>query len=106
MKIPAICLAPEYLAEELLRLEGCSEVEYVALDQHTSLDLLMTNHIDISIYVPPSLLPDLDAAKPVVVLAGLHGGGYEQHTPRSERNWRPLAPLFSHCLLKESRWSR
>ena len=40
-------------------------------------------------YVPPSLLPDLDAAKPVVVLAGLHGGGYEQQTPRSDRNWRP-----------------
>ena len=40
-------------------------------------------------YVPPSLLPDLDAAKPVVVLAGLHGGCYEQHTPRSERSWRP-----------------
>ena len=61
----------------------------MALDQHTLPDLLVTNHVDISIYVPPSLLSDLDAAKPVVVLAGLHGGCYEQHTPRSERNWRP-----------------
>ena len=26
---PAICLAPQYLAEDLLRLEGFSEVEYV-----------------------------------------------------------------------------
>jgi len=26
---PAICFAPQYLAEELLRLEGFSEVEYV-----------------------------------------------------------------------------
>jgi NitT/TauT family transport system substrate-binding protein len=26
---PAICLAPQYLAEELLRLEGFSEVEYI-----------------------------------------------------------------------------
>jgi len=25
---PAICLAPQYLAEEFLRLEGFSEVEY------------------------------------------------------------------------------
>jgi hypothetical protein len=45
-------------------------------------------------YVPPSLLPDLDAAKPVVVLAGLHGGCYEQHTPRSERSWRPPGSLY------------
>ena len=28
VKNPAICLAPEYLAEELLRLEGFAEVEY------------------------------------------------------------------------------
>ena len=27
---PAICLAPQYLAEELLRLEGFSQVEYVS----------------------------------------------------------------------------
>ena len=29
--VPAICLAPQYLAEELLRLEGFSEVEYVEI---------------------------------------------------------------------------
>jgi hypothetical protein len=39
--------------------------------------------------VPPSLLSELAAANPVVILAGLHGGCYEQHTPRSERIWRP-----------------
>lgn len=74
MKIPAIWLAPEYLAEELLRLEGFSEVECVALDQHTSPDLLMTNHVDISIYMPPGLLLDRDVVKPVVILAGPHNG--------------------------------
>jgi NitT/TauT family transport system substrate-binding protein len=26
---PAICLSPQYLAEELLRLEGFSEIQYV-----------------------------------------------------------------------------
>jgi NitT/TauT family transport system substrate-binding protein len=29
VKNPGICLAPQYLAEELLRLEGFSQVEYV-----------------------------------------------------------------------------
>lgn len=28
---PAICLSPQYLAEELLRLEGFTEIEYVAV---------------------------------------------------------------------------
>src|SRR5262245_36803585 len=31
VKIPAICLAPEYVAEELLRGEGFSEVSYVEM---------------------------------------------------------------------------
>src|SRR5215510_12070960 len=90
VKIPAICLAPEYLAEELLRLEGFSEVEYVELEQNTSPDLLMTNRADISIYVPPSLLPDLNADKPVVVLAGLHGGCYELFAHEQVRTIRDL----------------
>jgi NitT/TauT family transport system substrate-binding protein len=34
VKIPAICLAPQYLAEELLRLEGFSEVEYVEMNAY------------------------------------------------------------------------
>jgi NitT/TauT family transport system substrate-binding protein len=29
MRIPAICLAPQYVAEELLRAEGFSDVHYV-----------------------------------------------------------------------------
>src|SRR5256885_10286819 len=38
----AICLAPEYLAEELLRLEGFSQVDYVAqLDNDPDPNLLV-----------------------------------------------------------------
>jgi hypothetical protein len=40
-------------------------------------------------YVPPGLLPDVDAAKSVVILAGLHGGGYEQHTPEEREDLAP-----------------
>src|SRR6266850_5836701 len=48
VKVPAICLAPEYLAEELLRLEGFSEVEYVTVEQTLDPDLLLQNRADIS----------------------------------------------------------
>jgi NitT/TauT family transport system substrate-binding protein len=90
VETPAICLAPEYLAEELLRLEGFSEIEYVALEQNTAPELLMANRADMSIYTPPSLLPDLDAGKPVVVLAGLHGGCYELFAHEQVRTIRDL----------------
>jgi NitT/TauT family transport system substrate-binding protein len=74
---PAICLTPEYIAEELLRLEGFSEVEYVTLTHSSTTDSLLENRADIDAFAPPNMLPYLDAGKPLVALAGLHGGCYE-----------------------------
>ncbi len=90
VKVPAICLAPEYLAEELLRLEGFSEVEYVSVEQTGDPDLLWTNRADISPHAPPHLLPSLDAGKPIVALAGLHGGCYELFANERVRAIRDL----------------
>src|SRR5262245_37755425 len=77
VKLPVICLSPECLAEELLRLEGFTEIEYVEIEQNSASDLLLADKADITATVPPTLLPDLDAGKPFVALAGLHGGCYE-----------------------------
>jgi NitT/TauT family transport system substrate-binding protein len=77
VKIPAICLAPQYLAEELLRLEGFTEVEYVELDRTGGDELLAAGGADVSVTTPPSLIPLIDAGKGLVALAGIHGGCYE-----------------------------
>ena len=77
VKVPAMCLAPQYLAEELLHLEGFSEVEYIPVEQSSDVELLLTNRADISAFGPSNFLPYLDAGKSVVALAGLHGGCYE-----------------------------
>jgi hypothetical protein len=45
---PAICLAPQYLAEELLRLEGFSEVEYVDIPTTKGVSLLEAGRADIT----------------------------------------------------------
>jgi len=91
VKIPAICLAPEYIAEEFLRLEGFSEVEYVEVDTQANLsDLLGENRADMTVSSPPSLLPDLDAGKQVVALAGIHGGCYELFANEHIRSVRDL----------------
>src|SRR5262245_61070859 len=45
---PAICLAPQYLAEELLRLEGFSEVEYVETPTAKTEGLLEAGRADIT----------------------------------------------------------
>jgi len=90
VRVPAICLAPEYLAEEFLRLEGFSEVEYVEVGQSAPQELLVTNKADITVLVPPAVLPDLDVGKPLVVLAGLHGGCYELFANERVRAIRDL----------------
>jgi NitT/TauT family transport system substrate-binding protein len=77
VKIPAICLAPEYIAEEMLRLEGFSKVEYVEMATVDPHEMLLADRADISVVSPPNLIPALDAGKPLVALAGLHGGCYE-----------------------------
>src|SRR5689334_16495649 len=60
VKIPAICLAPEYVAEDLLRAEGFSQVEYVTVDNVDSASMLHKNLADMTVEVPPGLLPNLD----------------------------------------------
>ena len=73
---PAVCLAPQYLAEDLLRMEGFTDVEYVAIARPGS-EVLAAAGADLSMYDVPSLLPVIDAGKPVVVVAGVHAGCYE-----------------------------
>ena len=77
VKVPAYCLAPEYLAEELLRLEGFSEIEYVTINRPAGPDMLVANRADIGAHTPAAAMADFDAGKPLVVLAGLHHGCYE-----------------------------
>jgi NitT/TauT family transport system substrate-binding protein len=75
-KIPGVCTAPEYIAEELLRLEGFSEVEYVPIGPIDT-DPLTENRADVSTASAPALFAEWDAAKCVIALAGIHGGCYE-----------------------------
>ena len=100
VRIPAICIAPEYLAEELLRLEGFTEVEYVEMDRSGAEEMLIANRADFASTAPPSVLPALDIGKAVVTLAGIHGGCYElfAHNPissiRELKNKRVAISVF------------
>jgi NitT/TauT family transport system substrate-binding protein len=74
---PAICTAPQYLAEELLHLEGFSEVEYVEMNVNTSTYLTDTDKADIAMDAAPALVAALATGGSSVALAGIHAGCYE-----------------------------
>ena len=90
-RIPSICRAPQYMTAELLRSEGFSDVKYIAW-QRTSeaTDAVATGAVDITMqYVGPSIL-QLDAGKPIVVLAGIQPGCFELFGTERIRSIRDL----------------
>jgi NitT/TauT family transport system substrate-binding protein len=72
-----ICLAPQYVAEEFLRQEGFRDVQYVDPGTEAGGLVLASGRVDITMYDVPSLIPVLDEAQPILVLAGVHAGCYE-----------------------------
>ncbi|MEO8005200.1 MAG: ABC transporter substrate-binding protein [Betaproteobacteria bacterium] len=74
---PAICLAPGYLAEDLLRAEGFDEVEYVDLTVNTTSPAVGSGRVDMWMDAAPSLVNLLASADSAVALGGIHSGCYE-----------------------------
>jgi NitT/TauT family transport system substrate-binding protein len=80
-KTPGICVAPQYVAEELLHAEGFSEVHYVATDPAKlttgASHLFAADALDISMTFVPPFIIQADAGTPIVLLGGVHVGCYE-----------------------------
>ena len=78
VRIPSICRAPQYVAEELLQAEGFTEVTYVRkAGGGASAKALAVGEADVSMnYIGPVILA-IDAGDPVVVLGGIHPGCFE-----------------------------
>lgn len=72
---PFVCFTPLYLAEELLRLEGFSEIEYVKIDG--TIPATLVNLADLAMFGGPSVIPPIDAGLPLLALAGIHIGCWE-----------------------------
>src|SRR5712692_5745898 len=72
-----ICWAPQYVAEDLLRAEGFTDVTYVDFPGGPVSEFLAAAKADISLhFVGPNLI-GLDQGDPVVFLAGVHVGCFE-----------------------------
>jgi NitT/TauT family transport system substrate-binding protein len=80
-KMAGICVAPQYIAEEFLYLEGFTEVQYVeaALTELTTANYqrLASGAIDISVAVVSQFIIQVDTGIPIVLLGGIHVGCFE-----------------------------
>jgi NitT/TauT family transport system substrate-binding protein len=77
-KNAGICPAPQYVAEELLRAEGFTEIRYLEMvPGEASTVALARGNIDLTTTFAVPLITVIDAGAPVTVLAGVHVGCYE-----------------------------
>jgi len=86
---PVICLAPQFVAEELLRAEGFTDVSYVNPARGGN-EALRQNEADLSLLFGPPQVVQIDAGAPIVVVAGSHAGCVELIGGRGLRSTRDL----------------
>jgi NitT/TauT family transport system substrate-binding protein len=87
------CQAPQYVADELLKLEGFQEVEFVDLSEGGGIGVarsLAAGRADLTMNFVGPLLVELDSGAPLVLLAGGHVGCFELVARESVRAIRDL----------------
>src|SRR5207245_8870335 len=90
-KVNAICVAPEYAAEELLRAEGFTDVEYVHKAGTVGKEKgLAAGDVDLTLHFAAPLVVRLDSGDPIVILAGVHTGCFELFGTERVRTIRDL----------------
>jgi NitT/TauT family transport system substrate-binding protein len=77
-KIAGICIAPQYVAEELLRAEGFTDIRYVLNEPGMAQALsLARGEIDFTTNFSPPLIIAIDAGEPITIVGGEHAGCFE-----------------------------
>jgi len=77
-RVPSTCRSPEWMAEELLRAEGFSHVQYTPTAGTVGVEqALASGEADISGHFAAPVILRVEAGDPIVILAGEHVGCFE-----------------------------
>ena len=80
-KLSSLCVSPQYVAEDLLRAEGFTSVEYVGDNLNSSgvpgAQSMGAGQFDISMNFAAPLVLALDTETPILLLGGVHAGCFE-----------------------------
>jgi NitT/TauT family transport system substrate-binding protein len=77
-QLPSTCRSPEWIAEELLRTEGFSDVQYLPVQGTQGVErALASGEADLGGHFAAPVILRLEAGDPVVMLGGEHIGCFE-----------------------------
>jgi NitT/TauT family transport system substrate-binding protein len=77
-KNPTICVAPQYIVQDLLAAEGFTNVVYVPSDAGTvQAKAIAHGEIDFSLHFSGPLIIEADKGEKITILAGVHVGCFE-----------------------------
>jgi NitT/TauT family transport system substrate-binding protein len=77
-KTDGLCIAPQYVADDLLRAEGFTEVRYVDVPETTTrVEAIARGAVDFSANFAAPLIVAVAAGEPITFLAGVHVGCFE-----------------------------
>jgi NitT/TauT family transport system substrate-binding protein len=77
-KSRSLCIAPQYLAEELLRAEGFTDVRYVMSDGGIGQSkAIAAGDIDFTLHFSPLLIVPIDTSEKITIVGGVHVGCFE-----------------------------
>jgi NitT/TauT family transport system substrate-binding protein len=74
---PSICVTPQYLAEELLRADGFSDVQYIEATDGLGTRVVAAGGADMMMEFAGVYVSRIDAGDPIVLLGGVHIGCFE-----------------------------
>jgi NitT/TauT family transport system substrate-binding protein len=77
LQVPTFCVAPQYVAEQLLRDEGFADIQYIKKTAKENAPALASGEANLSMNFAAPLVLHLEAGDPLVVLAGVHVGCFE-----------------------------
>jgi NitT/TauT family transport system substrate-binding protein len=77
-KISGICVSPQYVADELLRAEGFTDIRHLSTEAGVPAALsLARGEVDFTANFAPALMITIDAGEPITMLGGEHIGCFE-----------------------------
>jgi NitT/TauT family transport system substrate-binding protein len=89
-QIPVICFAPQYVCEDLLRMEGFTDIRYVDTKPSALGKDLAESKFDFASNVTAQNIVFVDSGLPITLIGGIHAGCYELFASDGIRSIRDL----------------